>query len=207
MYFNLASSWKISELVLTWYLANAMHTRQIKKSHNLHENSLFSQPLSHPLLNGSFGGNISSFFKTAVTPLFFHPFTTVSLPSAVVRTLYNSINQFACKTFREVSLRLTSLLSAGIPASICFLISPAYQVTNFFLKNFLRTSQLSRRAAGKSETLTLREFLNLLGHKTLGLERTTTMKTVWSKMKKIAKFLFLHHLNLAISKTSLKSLN
>ena len=31
--------------------------RQIKKSHNLHENSLFSQPLSHPLLNGSFGGN------------------------------------------------------------------------------------------------------------------------------------------------------
>ena len=50
MYFNLANSWEISELekwFLTWYLANAMHMRQIKKSHNLYENSLFSQPLSH----------------------------------------------------------------------------------------------------------------------------------------------------------------
>ena len=91
---------------------------------------------SYPLLNGSFGGNISSFFKTAVIPLFFHPFRTVSLPSAVVRTLYNSINQLACKAFREVSLRLTSMLSAQTPASICFLISSAYQVTNFFLIKF-----------------------------------------------------------------------
>ena len=28
------------------------------------------------------------------------------------------------------------MLSAGTPASICFLISSAYQVTNFFLINF-----------------------------------------------------------------------
>ena len=129
VYFNLANSWKITELekkgFLTWYLVNAIA---------LHENSLFESTLqsSYPLLNGSFGGNISSFFKTAVTPLFSHPFRTVSLPSAVVRTLYNSINQFACKAFREVSLRLTSMLSAVTPASICFLISSAYQVANFF---------------------------------------------------------------------------
>ena len=45
-------------------------------------------------------------FKTDVTPLFFHPFRTVSLPSAVVRTLYISINQIGMQSFQRDQFKI-----------------------------------------------------------------------------------------------------
>ena len=50
MYFNLANSWKISELekmVSDKVFIECDSTFVKLKSHNLHENSLFSQPSSH----------------------------------------------------------------------------------------------------------------------------------------------------------------
>ena len=48
MYFNLANSWKISDLekIVSDMVFSECDSTCVKlKSHNLHENSLFSQPL------------------------------------------------------------------------------------------------------------------------------------------------------------------